>query len=152
MPRIDVSLTPDEVRSFLAAGRTGVLATIGRDGFPHQAAMVYVPEPERILMWTYRRSQKAVNLFRDPRASFLVEDGETYVTYRGVVVRGEAQLLDDVEAVTEIGNRLRERYSGGAEQDQATGSAGIAAQAPKRVGIVLPLTRLVSWDHRKLSA
>jgi PPOX class probable F420-dependent enzyme len=150
MPRRDVSLSPEEVRSFLAGRRTGALASIGRGGFPHQVAMWYVPEPDRLLMWTYRSSQKAANLYRDPRASVLVEDGDTYGTLRGVLVQGEAQLLEDLEVVTEIGNRLRQRYAGEGDQDVESVRAGVAAQAPKRVGIALPLTRVISWDHRKL--
>jgi PPOX class probable F420-dependent enzyme len=150
MPRVDVRLSPDEVRAYLAARHTGALATVGRGGFPHQVAMWYVPEPDRVLMWTYRRSQKAANLYRDRRASLLVEDGDTYGTLRGVLVQGEAQLLEDLEVVTEIGNRLRERYAGEGDQDLETARAGVAAQAPRRVGIALPLTRVISWDHRKL--
>lgn len=99
-------MSPDEVMSLLSAQKTGALATIGKDGFPHQAAMWFISEPGHILMWTYRRSQKAVNLRRDRRASFMVEDGETYDTLRGVLVQGEVELVDDAERVLDIGLRL----------------------------------------------
>src|SRR5262252_227980 len=97
VPRIDVSMSLDEVMSLLRSQKTGALATLGKDGFPHQAAMWFVTEPRHVLMWTYRRSQKAVNLGRDRRASFMVEEGETYDSLRGALVQGEVELVDDVQ-------------------------------------------------------
>lgn len=136
--------------SLLSAQKTGALATIGKDGFPHQAAMWFISEPGHILMWTYRRSQKAVNLRRDRRASFMVEDGETYDTLRGVLVQGEVELVDNVERVLDIGLQLNRRYAISASADVRRFEAAIQQQAARRVGVVLPISRVVSWDHRKL--
>ena len=150
MPRFSSSLTGEEVADYLEAQRTGVLATIGRDGFPHQMAMWYIPEPGRILMWTYRRSQKAVNLRRDPRASFFIQDGKTYETLRGVLIRGAAELVEDTATVLELGLRLRRRYYPTA--DLSSSRQFVARQAPKRMIICLPITDVASWDHRKIPA
>jgi PPOX class probable F420-dependent enzyme len=150
VPRIDVSMSPDEVMSLLSAQKTGALATIGKDGFPHQAAMWFISEPGHILMWTYGRSQKAVNLRRDRRASFIVEDGETYDTLRGVLVQGEVELVDNVERVLDIGLQLNRRYAISSSADVHGFEAAIQQQAARRVAVVLPMSRVVSWDHRKL--
>ena len=112
--------------------------------------MWFLPEPGRILMWTYRRSQKAVNLRRNPRASFLVQDGDTYDKLRGVVVQGEVDLVDDAPSVLEIGNVLHARYGGAYGDDPDAYRAVIAQQAPKRVGILLPMQHVFSWDFGKL--
>jgi PPOX class probable F420-dependent enzyme len=140
---------PEEVAAYLGAQRNATLASAGPAGFPHQVAMWFLPEPGRIVMWTYRRSQKAVNLRRNPRASFLVQDGDAYDSLRGVVVQGEVELLDDTPSVLEIGNALHARYGGG-YGDSAAYRAVIAQQAPKRVGILLPMRRVFSWDFGKL--
>jgi PPOX class probable F420-dependent enzyme len=147
--RPDVSLSPAEVRHYLADQRTGVLATNGPGGFPHQMAMWYLPEDDRLLMWTYGRSQKAANLRRDPRASFLVEDGDTYPTLRGVLVQGTAELVADPAELLRVGISLRLRYHPGSDIEEAR--VALASQAPKRVIIVLPVSRVISWDHRKLA-
>lgn len=151
MPRIDVSLEPEEIQRYLEAPRTGSLASLDRDGFPHQAGMWYLPEADRIVMWTYRASQKAVNLRRNPRASLLVHDGDSYVTLRGVLVRGRIEFIDDTERVREIGLRLQQRYSP-ADATSDAARAAIEHQATRRVGLLLPTTRVTSWDHRKLAA
>jgi PPOX class probable F420-dependent enzyme len=143
-------MTREEIADFLAPARNAVLATLGPRGYPHQMAMWYLPEPDRILMWTYRKSQKALNLRRDPRASVLLEEGTAYLELRGVMIEGDVELIDDVGRVAEIGTRLFERYGAPGGEDRIGDL--VAAQAPKRVGLALPLARVASWDHRKLAA
>lgn len=101
------------------------------------------------MMWTYARSQKAVNLRRDPRASFLVEDGTTYETLRGVLVTGVAELIDDPDEVLAMGMRLHRRYQ--QEGEDAAMAEVVRRQAAKRVVIAVPITRIASWDHRRLA-
>ena len=140
----------EEIDAYLAAQRNATLASVGADGLPHQVAMWFLPETERIVMWTFRRSQKAVNLRRNPSASFMVQDGDSYNELRGVAVRGKVELIDDTERVLEIGHRLHSRYGTAYGHDPEAYRAEIARQAPKRVGIYLPMTRLTSWDFSKL--
>ena len=135
-----------EVVGLLDGGRTGILASLGRDGFPHQAAMWYVPDGPTIRMWTYGKSQKAQNLRRDPRASFLVETGDDYRMLRGVSVQGTVELSDDFETVLAVGIGLRRRYP---DHRPPTREA-LAPQAAKRIAIVLRPDRIISWDHRRL--
>jgi PPOX class probable F420-dependent enzyme len=150
MARQDVRMSEEEVAAFLAARYSAVLSTLGPDGYPHQVAMWYVPEPGRLLMWTFRRSQKARNLYRDARASLLVEDGEEYHQLRGVLVRADAELIEDVDEVRSIGLALAERY-GARYGDPEQARAAHIQQAPKRVGIALPIRRVVSWDFGRLT-
>lgn len=152
MARVDISLGREEVAAYVEMQRNAVLASIGRDGFPHQVAMWFVPESDRIAMWAYRRSQKAVNLKRNPRASFLVQDGDSYDRLRGVCVQGEVELVDDTSRVLEIGHALHARYGRAYGDDAEAYRAVIAQQAPKRVGILLPMTKVISWDFGKLAA
>ena len=146
-------MTFDETLAFLQQPITGVFTTLGQDGFPHSAGMWFViDEPsEALLMWTYAKSQKALNVRRDPKASFLLESGVSYDELRGVLIRGEARLIEEIGEIESIGRRLYERYvlpRTGIAIDEGPG-AGIARQAQKRVGISLPMARVASWDHSK---
>lgn len=147
-----------EVHAFLQISKTGVLSTLDRRGWPHATAMWFVPVEgaggREIRMWTYRKSQKARNLERDRRAAFLAESGEGYDDLRGVLVRARVQIVDEFEHVRAIGKALHERYVvpvAGASEDP-TALAEIERQASKRVGLVLPLEHVASWDHRKLGS
>jgi PPOX class probable F420-dependent enzyme len=149
MPRLLTSMSDSEWRAFLEDGHTAVLASSSRAGYPHLVAMWYLPEPDGLLMWTYAKSQKTLNLHRDPRVAALIESGEAYDDLRGVLIQGDAQVLDDPATVLRVGLALHERYPG-EDSGNAHGDAAVRAQASKRVVVRVPYTRVISWDHRKL--
>ena len=143
-----VTMTDAETGAFLAAGRKLQLATIGPDGMPHLVAMYYVMLDGQITFWTYRASQKARNLARDPRVSCLVETGEAYFDLRGVQVQGAARRIEDPAAVREIGRAVLAAMTGAGDQ------AGdyVERAARKRVGFAVAPARVISWDHARLLA
>ena len=148
-----VAMEPDEVAAFLAAGRKVQLATNGRDKFPHLVTMYYVMTGGQVTFWTYRRSQKARNLERDPRISCLVEDGEEYFNLRGVLIQGEVQRIEDPGEIAVIGRRITAVVGGamaGAQPDALTTYVENAAR--KRWGYRVEPGRVISWDHTKLAA
>jgi PPOX class probable F420-dependent enzyme len=136
-----------EIADFLAPPRNLQVATVNRDGTLHLVTMYYAVIDDRIAFWTYRKSQKVLNLQRDPRITVLVEDGTSYGELRGVSIAGRAILSDDREAVMDIGKRIFVRYFG--DLNEAT-MAGVEASGAKRIAITVEPERVVSWDHRKL--
>lgn len=142
-----ITMTDDEIHAFLQEQRTLQVATIGRDGYPHLVAMWYIVLDQQIIFWTYAKSQKAVNLRRDPRLTCLVEAGQRYEELRGVQIKGHALLIDDAPTVQRYGELIFERYTGPLND---TTRAMVAAQATKRLVVVVQPVELVSWDHRKL--
>lgn len=145
-------MTEGEIRELLGHPVTGVLSTLGRDGAPHMAGMWFAHSGDRLLMWTYGKSQKAVNARRDPRAAFLVEEGMAYNELRGVLMQGEVDVITDVDEVDAIGRLLYDRYTlptTGVPVEEGP-HVEIARQAAKRVGLALPLIDVSSWDHSKL--
>jgi PPOX class probable F420-dependent enzyme len=145
-------MTPEEVAAFLEPARTGVLTTLDPDGWPHSTGMWFVPDDDRLSMWTYAKSQKAKNALRDPRCAFLVEDGTAYNELAGVLVRGRVRVTSEFDEVLDVGRRLYDRYSfpttGLPFEDGP--NIEIERQAHKRVAIILPMDDIVSWDHSKL--
>ena len=142
-----VAMTADEAAALLAESRKLQLATINPDGTPHLVTMFYVLLGGRIAFWTYRTSQKARNLARDPRLTCLVETGEEYFELRGVQVAGRAQIVEDQAGILEIGRAV----AGGLAGVPADALDGYVEQAArKRVGVIVESARTISWDHRKL--
>jgi general stress protein 26 len=148
-----VVMSEAEVDAFLESSLTGVLTTLDKGGWPHSTAMWFVIDrsEHRLRMWTYAKSQKAVNLRRDRRCSFLAETGTQYLELQGVLVRAEAEILDDFYDVTRVGVDLYRRYVG-TEGEGPEGAAleEIERQARKRIGVIVGLSRVASWDHTKL--
>jgi PPOX class probable F420-dependent enzyme len=148
--RDQIRMTEQEVERFLEQGRTLSVATINPDGAPHLVAMWYALTDGKISMWMYAKSQKALNLRRDPRITCMMESGATYGELRGVQIRGRATLVDDVARVQAIGEAI---YRRNASADGALTPQQlqiIAAQAPKRIGVVVEPIAIASWDHSKL--
>jgi len=75
-------MTPAEVDAFLRERRTMSVATHNHDGSIHLVAMWYGFVDGVPVFETHPKSQKAVNLRRDPRLTCLVEDGDTFETLR----------------------------------------------------------------------
>ncbi len=152
-PRPKLEMTLEEIRRLLQEPHTGVLSTIGPGGFPHSVGIYYVSvgeDPLEIHMWVYARSQKAVNVRRDPRSSLLVESGRPYEDLRGVLVRGNSRLVTRFDDVFQLGKDIYERYfAARTGVPLADAVAGIERQSHKRAALILTATGLASWDHSR---
>ena len=144
-----IKMTPEEVDAFLRERHSMSVATIGADGRPHVVAMWYGFLDGAPAFETYRKSQKVVNLHRDPRMTCLVEDGDRYETLRGVELVATGTVIDDQDALRTIARSLFERYETGFGPDQ--GEEYISFMVAKRVAVRVDIEEVVSWDHRKIA-
>ncbi|MDT5093396.1 MAG: hypothetical protein QOH60_2759 [Mycobacterium sp.] len=145
--RAQIVMSQAEIDDFVTSSRGGTLATIGRDGQPHLTAMWYAVVDGEIWFETKAKSQKAVNLGRDPRITFLLEDGDTYDTLRGVSFEGTAEIVDDADAVFRVGVSVWERYTGPYTEEA---KPAVDMMMNNRIAVRLVVNRTRSWDHRKL--
>ncbi|MFB9200662.1 pyridoxamine 5'-phosphate oxidase family protein [Nonomuraea spiralis] len=147
--RARIAMSDDEVTAFLEGSRKVQLATINPDGTPHLVTMFYGLDEGRIAFWTYGKAQKARNLARDPRVSCLVEAGDDYDELRGVLVYGLAEQVDDRDRVLGIGMAIARRMTPGVPDDLLT--PYVEQTGRKRIAYVVERTKVVSWDHRRLT-
>jgi PPOX class probable F420-dependent enzyme len=123
------------------------VASYNHDGTIHLVAMWYAMAGDDAVFWTYGKSQKILNLQRDPRITCLVEDGETYDVLRGVELVGTAEIVTERDAILEIGRAVVDRYQGPITDDFTPFLEQVGA---KRVGVRVKVARMVSWDHNKV--
>ena len=76
--RGEIALTEEEQRQFLEDGWTLQVASIGPHGYPHLVAMWYVVVDGEVCFTTFRKSQKILNLKRDPKITVMLESGKKY--------------------------------------------------------------------------
>ena len=145
--RDQIRMTDTEIRDFLDEQRTLQVASINRDGTPHLVAMWYGIVDGELWLETKIKSQKAVNLRRDPRFTFMIEDGDTYDTLRGVSFEGTVEITDDPDTILKVGISVWERYTGPYTDEMRP---AVDMMMNKRVAVRLITTRTRSWDHRKL--
>jgi hypothetical protein len=142
-----VTMTEPEVAAMLARSRKLQLASLNGDGSIHLVTMFYGLADDQIAFWTYRTSQKALNLARDPRVTCLVEDGTDYFELRGVQIAGVVRTVTDMPGVLEIGRLIA---AGMPDVPAEALEEYVTNAARKRTGYIVEPRRVVSWDHRKL--
>jgi PPOX class probable F420-dependent enzyme len=145
--RSQIEMSHDEIVEYLVRSRSATMATVGATGQPHLVAMWYAVIDGAIWFETKAKSQKAVNLKRDPRITVLVEDGHTYDTLRGVSLEGTAAIVDDPDALWKVGVDIWERYNGPYTEEM---KPLVEFMLHKRVAVRVDVERTRSWDHRKL--
>jgi PPOX class probable F420-dependent enzyme len=143
-----IQLSEEERKTYLSTAFTIILVTIGRDGYPHAVPMWFLVEEDGLVyMTTYGRSQKVVNVRRNPRVALLVESGVRYDELKGVLLRGQAEVLQDEALCLRVLTGIHTKHTGAL----ASGVEDVMrAQARKRVVLKVTPERVVSWDHRKL--
>jgi PPOX class probable F420-dependent enzyme len=144
-----IRMTPEEIDAFLHGRRTMNIATYNHDGTIHLVAMWYGFLDGSPAFETFSKSQKVLNLRRDPRITCLVEDGDVYEELRGVELVGTADVIDDPEPLMEVARNVVSRYHGISDPEQLDAVAALLAN--KRSCIKINVDRVVSWDHSKLA-
>ena len=145
--RSQITMTDDEVAAFIEEQRSATMATVGPTGVPHLVAMWYGVIDGQIWFETKGRSQKAVNLRRDPRITVLLEDGLTYDTLRGVSLEGTAVISEDPDDLWKVGVSVWERYTGPYTEEA---KPLVEFMLQKRIAVRVDVDRIRTWDHRKL--
>jgi PPOX class probable F420-dependent enzyme len=147
--RSQIVMSPEEIDQFLAQRRTATMGTIGPSGLPHLVAMWYGYIDGKIYFETKAKSQKVVNLRRDPRIVCAVEAGDTYDQLRGVSIDGLAVIIEDTtdDEYWAAGINVFERYQGDFSEEMRP---FVEAMMNNRVVVRVEPTRVRSWDHRKL--
>jgi PPOX class probable F420-dependent enzyme len=147
--RAAIVMSDEEVAAFLSGSRIANIATIGPSGQPHLVAMWYGLINGAVCFETKSKSQKAVNLRRDPRITVLIEAGDSYDQLRGVSIEGTAAIIEDPDAdeYWAAAVSVWERYNG---PYTAEIQPLVEEMMKKRVVVRVDPVRVRSWDHRKL--
>ncbi|MGE0383286.1 MAG: pyridoxamine 5'-phosphate oxidase family protein [Gammaproteobacteria bacterium] len=146
-----VRMTPDEVWKFVEDGHTGIFTTLRRDGVPIAMPIWYVCLDRAIYIGT--RGKKLVRIKNDPRASFLVEDGEYWAKLRAVHLTGRCEIVDlDPEMSRRYSAEMDRKYAKYRTSRSAMPSETRAVYQTALHGIVkfTPDERVLNWDNTKL--
>jgi hypothetical protein len=146
-----IKMTPEEADEFVRGWHTMNCATMKADGTIHLVAMWYAFLEGAPALETKAKSQKVLNLRRDPRITCLIEEGDTYDELRGVELVGTGEIVEEPDRIWQIGVSIVERQAGRPITDIPGGDALVENMIRKRVGVKIHVDKIVSWDHRKLA-
>ena len=146
--RDQIRMSQDEMWEFIRGQKSLQVATLNRDGSPHLTTLWFAVVDGEIVFETFAKSQKLVNLERDPRIAVLLEDGSAYEELRGVSIRGRAELHREPDLLRRFAAEIIRRNRPEVTEEALEEAA--ARMAAKRAAVVVKPERIVSWDHRKL--
>ena len=142
-----IQLTPQEQDAYLAEARTMTLCTIDKNGYPHAVAMSYMVKDGCIYMTSFKKAQKVVNARRNPKVTVMLESGQAYDALKGLMIRGDCEVIDEPEEVWNVMREIR-RFHG--EEPAAPENAILKERAKKRAVLKITPVKTSSWDHTKL--
>jgi len=146
--RASIALTPEEQQQFLQDSWTLQVASVGHKGYPHLVAMWFVVADGLVHFTTFRKSQKILNLQRNPKITVMVESGKLYNELKGLVIEGTAELIDDVSYTARIMSLVGNKYQGMPIPTETPEAA--RGPASKRTTVRIRPDNVFSWDHHKL--
>ncbi len=104
-------MTDAQWREFVTTGtRTGKLSTVTAGGAPHVAPVWFLLDGDDVVFNTGEGTVKGRNLTRDGRAALCVDDDRPPFSF--VVLRGRAEVVEDLDQVREWATRIAGRYMG----------------------------------------
>jgi len=104
-------MTDDERRAFLMAGtRTGIVATVRKDGRPHAAPVWFTLDGDDVMFTTNTATVKGHNLRRTGRALMVID--ESTPPYDFVTIDGPVEISEDLDEMLHWATLLGARYMG----------------------------------------
>src|SRR5690349_18151021 len=91
-----IAMTAEELDGFLREQRMCRVASVGADGRPHNSPLWFVWDGSAVWLNSIVKSQRWVNLARNPNVSIVVDAGHDFSELRG------AELIGVLEQVGEV--------------------------------------------------
>jgi len=150
--RSQIQMSDAEIQDFLEKTRTLILTSIGPDGFPHSVPMWFALDKDcTVRITTFAKSQKVLNVRRNPKVTLLAEDGDQYSELRGVMIKAEAEVVMDVElAMDTMMEVAGSDPMVAVPEDPTAMREAMRKVAEKRAVLLCKPVSIVSFDHRKL--
>lgn len=142
-----IAMTSAELDAFLAEERTCRVATVSATAGVHNTPLWFAWDGTALWLTSITRSQRWLDLERDPRVAIIVDAGEEYVELRGAELTGSVEIVGPVPrpaegpdpAETALPERLfAEKYSG-----------GVPVHDGRHAWLRLVPDKITSWDFRK---
>ena len=141
-----IAMTSEELDHFLRTERMCRVATVDVDGRPHISPLWFVWDGSALWLNSIVRSQRWVNVERNPNVSVAIDAGEGYGELRGAELIGQVERVGDVprtaspDEVLAMPERLfGEKYSN-----------GVFHADGRHAWLRLPPDKTVTWDFRKM--
>ena len=144
-----IQMTEDEMAVFIEEQKSLQVACVGSAGWAQLTTLWFAVGDHMIVFETYTRSQKILNLQRNPNITVLLEDGILYEKLRGVMIKGKASLESEPENVEKYAKAVMLRNQ--PELGEEILSEAAKQMSLKRTAVIVEPQQIISWDHTQLA-
>jgi PPOX class probable F420-dependent enzyme len=138
-------LSKQAMKIFLGEQKVCRLATVDRRGQPHVVPVWHILLDGEIYVETSPRSKKAKNIMANPKVALVIDAGDRFDTYKGVMIQGVAEVVKDRRTLARFQEAMAQRYFGTTEHP---GYKYLVSGGAPLLMRVIP-KKVVSWDYSK---
>jgi len=146
-----MSMSKEEIETFLSVPRMARMATTSSNGKPHLVPVWYYYDGTNILVTATKGTKRTKNVKNNPNVSIVIDIVEgkaediSYLNTKAVVIEGEAKIRDDTDG--SFAKKMYERYAGKNALDNPMVQASVIM--PRYLLTIRPV-KVMSWDLSKI--
>jgi nitroimidazol reductase NimA-like FMN-containing flavoprotein (pyridoxamine 5'-phosphate oxidase superfamily) len=142
-------MTETEIWDYLKSQKLLYIATITKDGRPHNTPVWYVVEGQKIYFRVQPYKKKLKNMRINTYVSASIASGEKYTQLKGVSILAKCKFLDNEKTISKINEMLLKRYEGERNYSEMPSEWREKYQNEKRIIVELEPQEIYSWDNSK---
>jgi len=131
------------MKIFLGQQKVCRLATVDRRGQPHVVPVWHIMLDGDIYIETSPNSKKGRNLKVNPKMALVVDAGDGFDAYKGVMIQGTVEFVKDKQMLARFRDAMAQRYFGTAEHP---GYKYLVSGSDPLLMKVIP-KKVVTWDY-----
>ena len=136
-------LSRQAMKIFLGEQKVCRLATVDRRGQPHVVPVWHILLDGDLYIETSPSSKKGLNLKTNPKIALVVDAGDTFDTYKGVMIQGRVEFVKDKKMLVRFREAMAQRYFGTSEHP---GYKYLVSGSDPLLMKVIP-QKVVTWDY-----
>jgi PPOX class probable F420-dependent enzyme len=136
-------LSRQAMKIFLGEQKVCRLATVDRRGQPHVVPVWHILLDGDLYIETSPKSKKGLNLKTNPKIALVVDAGDSFDAYKGVMIQGRVEFVKDKKMLVRFREAMAQRYFGTSEHP---GYKYLVSGSDPLLMKVLP-EKVVTWDY-----
>jgi nitroimidazol reductase NimA-like FMN-containing flavoprotein (pyridoxamine 5'-phosphate oxidase superfamily) len=143
---IDVAMSEREIEELLLSQPLMRIATASEKAEPHVAPLWYVYLDGCIYFSSDEKTRKMRNIKRNHRVSLVIDSGHGLFDIKGVMINGEASVVEDRDLVQKLRTLFAEKYFGSVDNPEFD---RLDFYMRKQVFVKIEPLEIISWDYGK---
>ena len=137
------AMSQQAMKVFLGQQKVCRLATVDRHGQPHVVPVWHILLDGELYIETSPRSKKGRNLQANQNVALVVDGGDAFENYKGIMIQGTVEFVNDQQRLQQFRDAMAQRYFGTADHPGYKYLVG----GPDPLLMKVVPRKVVTWDY-----